>query len=203
LEEVLDMGYWICRLAVTVILKLFFRLKVEGLENIPQKTNFIIVANHASFLDPFVIAAAIPKKIYWLALKDIYNSSWLRWFMNMTKALPTGSASEKAIYLLTGNKNIGLFPEGTRTFDGKLREFKRGVALLAIKTGRPILPCAILGTYEAFPRTAKFPRFLPIKIKIGKLKYLLKEFDEIIDDVYLQEGIFTIRNTIKEMMYAG
>lgn len=197
------MCYWVCRAIVIAVLKLFFRLKVEGLENLPQKTNFIIVANHASFLDPLVIGTVIPKKIYWLALKDIYNTFWLKWFMNMTEALPTGSASERAIYLLAKNKSIGLFPEGTRTYDGKLREFKRGAALLALKTGRPIVPCAILGTYEAFPRTVKFPKFVPIKVKIGKPKYLLKEFDEIIDDVYLQEGIFRIRNAIKEMMYAG
>lgn len=197
------MWYWIVRLGVIIILKLFFRLKVEGLENLPKKNNFIVVANHISFLDPVVIGAAIPKKIYWIALRGFYNTFALRWFMQKIGTLPTGSSSDKAIYLLMKNKNIGLFPEGTRTFDGRLKEFRRGVALLALKSGRPIVPCAILGAYEAFPRAAKFPKFLPIKIKIGKPKYLLKEFDEVIDDVYLQEGIFKIRNAIKEMLNAG
>ncbi len=169
----------------------------------PQKTNFIVVANHNSFLDPLVIGAAIPKKVYWMAARGVYRISWLRWFLRKTESLPTGGSSEKAIYLLTKSKNVGLFPEGTRSFDGRLREFRRGVALLGLKSGRPIVPCAILGSYEALPRRAKFPRlFRAIKVKIGKPIYLLKEFEDVIDDIYLQEGILKIRNAIKEMINA-
>lgn len=197
------MVYTILRAATIVVLKILFKFKVEGIENLPQKTNFIVVANHSSFLDPVLIGAAIPRKIYWIALRDFYSSFWLRWIMDMTETLPTGGASEKVVYSLMKNKNVGLFPEGTRNFDGKLKEFRRGAALLALKSGRPIVPCAILGAYEAFPRGVKFPKFLPIKVKIGKPKYLLKEFGDIIDDIYMQEGIFKIRNTIQEMMYAG
>lgn len=197
------MFYWTLRIIATVILKIFFRLKVEGLENIPQKTNFIVVANHSSFLDPVVIGVAIPKEIYWITLSSLYGILWLRWIMNKTQSIPTGSSSEKAIYLLLKNRNVGLFPEGGLSYDGKLREFRRGAALLALKSGRPILPCAILGTYEALPRGAKFPKFLPLKIKLGKPIFLSKEFEDIIDDLYLQDGTFKIRNAIKEMMYAG
>lgn len=186
-----------------VIAKLFFRLKVEGLENLPQKTNFILVANHASFLDTVIIGAAIPRKVYWIALRGLYQIFWLRWFFQLIDAMPSGSSSEKAVTLLREHKNIGIFPEGRLSRDGKLREFRRGSALLAIKTGRPLVPCAILGTYEALPVTARLPKFRPVKIKIGKPKYLFKEFEEIIDDVYLQEGMFKIKNTIKEMIDAG
>jgi 1-acyl-sn-glycerol-3-phosphate acyltransferase len=197
------MWYWICRGVAIFILKLFFRFEVEGFENIPKKTNFIVVANHNSFLDPLVLGAAIPQKVNWIALRGIYNIFWIKWIMNITESLPTGSASNKAIYLLLKNKNVGLFPEGTRSYDGKLREFRRGAALLAIKTGRPILPCAILGTYEALPRRVKLPKFVPIKVKIGKPQYLMKEFEDVIDDIYLQEGTFRIRNTIKDMIANG
>lgn len=198
------MWYWIFRVIFILILKLFFKFKVEGVENLPQKTNFIVVANHASFLDTLVVGAAISKKTYWIALKNLYRIFWLRWFFRMIDVLPSGSSSEKAIQLLTKNKNVGLFPEGGLSRDGKLREFRRGATLLALKTGRPIVPCAVLGTYEALPRGAVFPKlFLPIKVKIGKPKYLLKEFEDTIDDILLQEGIFKIRNTIQEMIYAG
>lgn len=176
---------------------------MEGLENIPQKTNFIVVANHTSFLDPILIGAAMPKRIYWIALRDFYHLPVLRWIMKKFDALPTGGASDKLVYLINKNKNVGLFPEGTRTFDGTLKEFKRGAALVALKTGRPILPCAILGAYEVLPRTSKLPRFHPIKVKIGKPKYFIKEFTEVIDDVYLQDSIFKVRNVIKEMVNAG
>lgn len=197
------MIYWILRVITKVILKLFFRLKVEGLENLPTKTNFIVVANHTSFLDPIVMGVAIPQKIFWITMKNIYRLSTLSWIMKITGALPTGSVSEKAVYLLRENKSIGLFPEGKISRNGQLGEFRRGAALLALKTGRPIVPCAILGAFEALPRNAKFPKFHSIKVRIGQPKYLLKEFEDIIDDIYLQEGIFKIKNTIKEMIYAG
>lgn len=188
---------------MVVALKVFFGLKAEGIENLPKKTNFIIVANHVSFLDPLLVMAVVPRKIYCIALRDLYRIFWLRLFLRMMDTFPSGSSSQKAIDLLEQNKVVGLFPEGGRSHTGCLGEFRRGTALLALKTGRPIVPCAIVGAYEAFPRHASFPRFLPIKVKIGKPKYLLREYGDQVDEMLLQEGIFKIRNTIKEMLDAG
>jgi len=196
------MFYWIFRWLFIVILKAFFRFKVEGAENLPGKTNFIVAANHFSFLDTLVIGAAIPRRTYWIASRAIYQLPWLNWFFRLINALPSGSASEKAAALLTENKNIGLFPEGRVSYDGKLRDFRRGAALLALKTGRPIVPCAILGAYEALPRTRIFPRFSQIKVRIGKPIYLLKEYADIVEDLFLQEGTFKVRKNIEEMLYA-
>ena len=78
-----------------------------------------------------------------------------------------------------------------------------GITGRVIKTGRPIVPCAILGAYEALPVKAKFLKFTPLKVKISKPIFLLKEFGTVINDTYLQEGIFRIKNTIKEMVNAG
>lgn len=197
------MPYWIVRLIVFINVKLLFGLKVEGLNNLPKKSNFIIVANHTSFLDPLLMMAAVPKKIHCIALRNLFKIPWLRWFFGMTETFPSGNSSEKAISLLMQEKIVGLFPEGGISRDGKLREFKRGAALLALKTGRPIVPCAIFGAYEALPRSAKFPRFLPTKVKIGKPIYILKEFGETIEDDLLQEGIFRIKNAVKELLNAG
>lgn len=197
------MWYWIFREIFIVFLNIFYKFEVEGLENLPQKTNFIVVANHFSFMDTLIIGAAIPKKTYWIASRVLYKISWLNWFFNSIGALPSGSVSDKAVSLLRDNQNVGLFPEGTVSRDGSLREFRRGAALLAIKTGRPIVPCAIIGAYEALPRGALSPRlFRRIKVKIGQPVYLSREFGELIDDIYLQEGIFRLRNTVKEMLYA-
>ena len=186
-----------------VILKLLFRLTVDGRENLPKKNNFIVVANHASFLDPFVIAAAIPKKIHCISSRFLYRIPWLKWSLKKLEALPTKGSSEKAIEYLMKNEIVGLFPEGRCSRDGLLKEFRRGVALLAFKTVRPIVPCAILGSFEALPIKAKFPKLLPVKVKISKPIYLLKEFGSIVDDIHLQEGIFKIKNTIQGMIDAG
>ncbi|MFC1658743.1 lysophospholipid acyltransferase family protein [Candidatus Omnitrophota bacterium] len=197
------MWYWLFKLSAIIILKLLFRLKVEGLSNLPKKNNFIVVSNHASFLDSFVIAAAIPNKIYCISSRYLYKIAWLRWALRRLEALPTGGSSKKAVDYLLNNKIVGLFPEGGCSRDGKLRRFRKGAALLALKTGRPIVPCAILGSFQALPVWAKFPKFLPVKVRISKPIYLLKEFDEVVDDIHLQEGIQKIKNTIQGMLDAG
>lgn len=194
------MWYRIFRLFSLIIFKIFFRLKAEGVENIPKKSNFIVVANHSSFLDAIVVAASIPSTVHCIVARDIYLVPFLRWVLEKIEVLPVGRTSSKAIDYLMRNKNIGLFPEGKCSRDGKLKEFKRGVALLSIKTGRPILPCAVIGAFEALPVGAKFPKFVPIKVRIGKPIYLLKEFDDLVDDIYLQEGTQRIRNKVQELM---
>lgn len=197
------MWYWLFRMINIVVLRLFFRLKVEGIENLPKKNNFIVVANHTSFLDPLIIAAAIPKKIHCITSRLLFKMPLLKWILPKLEALPTSGSSIKAIEFLTENRIVGLFPEGGCSRDGRLRKFKTGAALLALKTGRPIVPCAILGAYEALPAKAKILKFTPLKVKISKPIFLLKEFGTVINDIYLQEGIFRIKNTIKEMVNAG
>jgi 1-acyl-sn-glycerol-3-phosphate acyltransferase len=198
------MWYWILKAILIVLGRLFFRIKVEGLQNIPRKSNFIIVSNHLSFLDPLLIMVFVPQKIHCIALRSLYKMSWIKLFLYMGEALPSGHISRKAAHLLQRGKNVGLFPEGGVSRDGKLGEFRRGTALLALKTGRPIVPCAVFGTYKALPFGKRFPKlFQPLKLKIGKPIYILKEFDEIIDDIYLRNGVFRIRNAVKEMLDAG
>ena len=198
------MWYWVLKALLTVISKLFFRFKVTGLKNIPKKTNFIVVANHASFLDPLLIMVAIPKKIYCIASRYLYKVWWIGWFLKMTEAFPSGGSSEKAVSLLMENKVVGLFPEGGISRNGKLKSFRRGASLLAVRTGRPIVPCAVLGSYQALPVESSFPKlFSCLKVKIGRPVYVLKEFDEVIDDILLQEITYKIRNAVKEMIDAG
>ena len=198
------MGYWIIRTLSFVLLKIFFRFKVEGRQNIPGKTNFIIVANHSSFLDPIIVQSVCPRKIHCLVWDKLYQNFFMRIFLWIEECIPIGGiASLKAMRFLKKDRVIGIFPEGGRSFDGKLREFKRGAVLLALKTGRPIVPCAIIGAHEAYPRGALFPKLHPIKIKIGRPVYLLKEFEDVIDDIYLQDGNFRVRRSIEEMLNAG
>jgi 1-acyl-sn-glycerol-3-phosphate acyltransferase len=144
----------------------------------------------------------IPYKICYIAMRDIYKFGWLRWLLHLTRTLPSGSASIKAINLLENNRNVGIFPEGGISRDGRLKEFRRGAALLALKTGRPIVPCAILGTFEALPYGKRFPKPVPLELKIGKPIFLLKELSDIIDDVQLREGTFRIRQAVKELLNA-
>lgn len=194
------MWYFVFQSLSRCLLKVFFRLRVSGLENLPRKTNYIVVANHTSFLDPLVIAASIPQKIFCIALRNLYKVPFFKWAFSRLDALPSGAISTKAVDLLRNNRNVGLFPEGGISRDGRLKEFRRGAAMLALKTGRPIVPCAIRGAFAALPFGRWIPRPTPISVSIGKPIYLLKEFDDIIDDVRLQEGLQRIRTSIAEML---
>jgi len=165
--------------------------------------NFIAAANHFSFLDSLVLGVAISRKIHYLVSRKIYKVEWLRWFMHGSETIPIRSISNRAVDLLMRNRCVGLFPEGRVSRNGKLQEFKRGVALLAHKTGRPIVPCAILGTYEALPIGAKLPKCTPIKVKIGKPIYVPKEFGHWMGDGYMQEVTNKVRSAIEEMLNAG
>ncbi|MBI5554782.1 MAG: 1-acyl-sn-glycerol-3-phosphate acyltransferase, partial [Elusimicrobia bacterium] len=116
---------------------------------------------------------------------------------------PTGNfSSDLAVATLEENKNIVLFPEGGISRNGKLKEFRRGAAVMALRTGRPIVPSVIIGAFAAWPLGAKYPRLTPLKLKIGKPIYLLKEFDDSLDDVYLQEGMTQVYKAMKEMLAA-
>jgi len=198
------MFYWVVRAVIIFVLKLLINLRIEGAKNIPLGSNFIVVANHTSFLDPLIIMASIPKKIYCVASRYLYKIRFLNWFLNGTQAFPSGASSQTAVELLMKNKIVGLFPEGKISRDGKLKSFRKGAVLWAHKTGRPVLPCAIIGAREALPLRAKFPRlFSRVKVKIGNPIYFLKEFEEIIDDILLQKSVLRIRGELLKMIYAG
>ena len=197
------MWYYFLRWLEIPVFRIFFRLRITGLENVPAKSNFIIVANHVSFLDPLVVMSAVPRKVFCIALRDIYKFKWMHWFLRMTDTVPSGSSSRLAAELLNTGHNVGLFPEGGVSRDGKLKEFRRGAALLAFKTGRPVVPCGILGTFEALPFGKRFPKPVRITLNIGKPVYLLKELDEEIDDVQLQQGIMRIKAEVKKLIDAG
>ena len=193
------MWYWIIRFGFLVILRVFFRFRIEGKDNIPLKTNFIVVANHCSFADSTAVGAAIPRKIHWMA----YKVPWLKWLLGKTEAFSAGGSLELASQLLLEGKSVGIFPEGFLSRTGELGEFRKGAALLAIRTGRPIVPCAVIGSHRVLPRRSNFPRLGPLKVRIGKPIYLLKEYGDTIDEVSLWSNTNRMREAVKELLYAG
>lgn len=198
------MWYRIFRALTIITIGSLYRVKVEGLENLPQRINFIVASNHNSFLDPLLVGMIIPPTVHFVARRELHQVSWLSLYLKLTRTVATGRSLETLADLLEKNKCVGIFPEGGCSLDGKLRRFKSGAAYLGLKTGRPIVPCAIIGTYEAFPVTARFPRFfMPIKVKIGKPIYLLKEFEDEIDSIKKEEGTIKIRKSIKDMLASG
>ncbi len=183
------MVYPIGKLIISTIIKIWLK-KVEGVENILKDTPFIIAANHSSFLDDIsivpIVVKYINKKVHMYCNDRFYKNKLLAAFLNWASCIPVSietknketnkKAFDLALEYLKKGEPVGIFPEGGRSADGKLREAKTGIALLALTSRVPVLPIGIIGSYKVFPKGAKFPKFKRFDIKIGKLIYLDKYF---------------------------
>jgi 1-acyl-sn-glycerol-3-phosphate acyltransferase len=190
--------YQILRPLAWLICKVLFRLKVKGVDNIPKEGSAIIAANHSSYLDPVILAVAVPRRVSWIVRKDVYDVWWLKWLFVFTGMIRENGSVSKAIGLLDEGRLVGVFPEGTRSPDGKLGAAKKGAAVMVLKTGAPVVPCGIIGAYEAYPRGAVFPRPFPVKVMIGKAVKFGK--DEAADDAKADLSLRTITDAIRELM---
>ncbi len=155
-----------------------FHLKMRGLENLPEKGPFLVCPNHQSYVDPMVMVGAFPWRLFRdtfaLGTSDIFGKGFMRrlagWLRvavldpdaNLVPAMRAGA------YGLSQGHILILYPEGERTDDGTPRVFRKGAAILSIHTQAPIVPVAIEGFYEAWPRHKKFPKFTDLQIVIGK-----------------------------------
>ncbi|HEY2007000.1 MAG TPA: 1-acylglycerol-3-phosphate O-acyltransferase, partial [Solirubrobacteraceae bacterium] len=149
--------YAIVRAILEPFFLLYFRMSRIGREHIPGSGPVIVAANHRSFLDPFVIATMARRPMYYVAKKELFRRPWQAWILNALGAFPVdrGAADEEMITtakaILARGDIVLIFPEGTRTRPGSLGKPKRGVGRLALETGAPVVPVAVIGT-EAIRR---------------------------------------------------
>ena len=160
-----------------LIAKIPFRTKVAGLENLPQSGPFIICPNHVSYLDPFLLCSVLPYRV----IRDIFILGYTAYFsgpvmsrlgnsVNIVPVDPNANltrAMRIAAVGLRRNRILLVFPEGERSIDGKLTQFKKGSAILSVELGVPIVPVGIRGTFEAWPRGGSLKAH-PVEIEIGE-----------------------------------
>ena len=199
------MFYSIVRAIAWIILKIFWRMEIIGIENLPESGGLIIASNHVSYLDPAVLAASVNRKIYFIAKKEIFKNTFISFILKNVNAFPVDRknidiiAFKKAINILREEKVLGIFPEGTRSSNGELQELKLGAIKIALKTGIPILPVGISGTHEIYPRGIKFPILFKHKIivKYGALLHFNKLKSK--DIIYQKEELNLLGKKIKEL----
>ena len=165
------MVYFVSRIAYKIILKLFFNLEVQNAENIPEKGPFIMAGNHVSNADPVVMAVACrTKRLRFLAKRELFDRPFMGAWCRACGCIPierySGSSAplKKSLSVLKNGKALGVFPEGTRSRDGKLHKAEPGVGIIAAKSRVPIVPIYISGTDKVLPIGAKFP--VPNDIKV-------------------------------------
>ncbi|HET9105083.1 MAG TPA: 1-acylglycerol-3-phosphate O-acyltransferase [Solirubrobacteraceae bacterium] len=160
--------YGFVRVTFQPFFLLYFRMVRIGLEHIPKRGPVLIAANHRSFLDPFVIACMARRPMYYVAKKELFARRWQAWILNALGAFPVDrGASDEAMMetarqILHRGDIVLIFPEGTRVRPGSLGRPKRGVGRLALETGAPVVPVAVIGT-EAIRRGW---RIRPHKVRI-------------------------------------
>lgn len=152
--------YWL-----RVSYDMFFRGTTTGLEHLPKTGPFLIAGNHASLLDPPLIGSQVTRQMSFFARKTLWQGKLFPWWLDAVGTIPVDrdggqdvSALKRVLRSLAEGKVMILFPEGTRSPDGRLQEPKAGVGFILCKTQVPVVPARIFGSFEAFGRGTKFPQ---------------------------------------------
>jgi 1-acyl-sn-glycerol-3-phosphate acyltransferase len=166
--------YFLSWLAFRLWYATYFRWRVFNPERVPLAGPVILASNHASFLDPPLIGAGVRRGINYLARESLFRFPGIGWLLRRWNSVPVdreggGGRGLKAILdrLLDGGA-IVLFPEGTRTLDGKLQPARSGIGLTVIKSTAAVVPVRVFGTFEAYGKHITIPRPHRIAIKYGR-----------------------------------
>ncbi|MEW6230583.1 MAG: lysophospholipid acyltransferase family protein [Bacillota bacterium] len=171
------MFYATARAVLRVILRIAFKIKVEGHENVPRQGPVILVANHLSMLDPIVLGCAISRPIRFMAKHELFSNRLFAYVLTRLGAFPVrrGHADKEAFHtafeVLSKGQVLGMFPEGTRSLNGGLQPPYSGAAILAEKTGAPVVPVGIVGTGRIMRKGAAIPRYGRITVRVGRPIY--------------------------------
>jgi 1-acyl-sn-glycerol-3-phosphate acyltransferase len=173
-----------------IMFSAFLRYRSFGRDNVPCSGGVLIVSNHQSYMDPLLIGVGLLRQINIMARRSLFHKSVLfRWLIQSLNAFPLNDdrvdigAMKEAIRRLKAGKIVLMFPEGTRTKDGSIGDIHPGVAVIAKRSGVPVVPAVIHGAFEAWPRTNKFFRFHPVKVAFGRPLYCNGSTEEFTRDV--------------------
>lgn len=183
--------------------------RIEGLEHVPATGGFLVVANHCSNLDPPTLGWAVGHRtgriIHFMAKQEMASWPLIGWLARQSgvffvrRGAGDRGAQRLALEMLATGSSLGLFPEGTRSPDGRLGEGRAGAALLAIRTGVQVLPVGIAGTHAIFPGRSRWPHRSEVTIRIGAPFRLATQADGL-DRAALKSGTEQIMQAIAALL---
>ncbi|MCC3279703.1 1-acyl-sn-glycerol-3-phosphate acyltransferase [Arthrobacter sp. zg-Y40] len=176
------MFYWVMKtIFIGPVVNLLFRPWVKGMDNIPESGPAVLVSNHLSFSDSIFLPLAVPRPVSFLAKSDYFNGKGLKGkltaaFFRLSNQLPmdrsggaaSASSLKAGVDVLENGGLLGIYPEGTRSPDGRLYRGKTGVAKLVLSTGVPVIPVAMIGTDKVQPIGRRIPNIRRIGIIVGR-----------------------------------
>jgi 1-acyl-sn-glycerol-3-phosphate acyltransferase len=184
--------YRTAQLLVRTLWPIFGRLRVEGLDNVPEHGPFLLIANHQSFLDPILIQAVVRRPVYTMAKSTEFSSRITGPALERLKSFPVRrfEVDPQAVRVVLGyleaGEGVGIYIEGERTWDGRLQPPRLGTVRLILKAGVPVVPCGIAGAYDVWPRWSTLRRGT-IRIRLGSPLHFPKldtraEREAVLDD---------------------
>jgi 1-acyl-sn-glycerol-3-phosphate acyltransferase len=207
-ETEIDVGqlYTVAKAVISPLLHFFWRVRTEGLENVPPDGPAIIAPNHSAAIDSFFVPCVLPRRITYVGKAEYLDDWKTRKLFPAMGMIPLdrsgGSASERALNtaarVLDRGELFGIYPEGTRSRSGKLHKGHTGVARLALRCNAPIVPVGLIGTREVQPPEVKAPRpFRSVTVRFGKpidvRRYLDRKDDRMLLRQITDELMFEIQ----------
>jgi 1-acyl-sn-glycerol-3-phosphate acyltransferase len=188
--------------SVQPLLNRWLHLTVDGIEHVPTERPVILACNHLSFIDSLVLPLNLERPVYFLGKSDYFDNWRTRWLFDSLGVVPVrregGSAGEASlktgIRILEGGDIVGIYPEGTRSPDGRLYRGKTGPVRMALAAGVDIVPCAVIGTDKAQPTGKYTIKSTPVTMRYGSPISLARYADKADDP-------FALRAAIDEVMY--
>jgi 1-acyl-sn-glycerol-3-phosphate acyltransferase len=204
-----NLPYGILRAFLTPFLMILFRPKVKGLRHVPASGPLIIASNHLSFSDSIFMPLVVPRKVTFLAKSEYFTSPGPKGLLKKLTFIALGQVpvdrsggrrSEAALItglkVLAEGKCLGIYPEGTRSPDGRLYKGRTGIARLAIESGAPIIPVAMFNTEKIQPTGTVVPKVMRVKMIFGEPMYFEGDSTDL---QYLRDVTDQIMSTIQEM----
>ena len=167
----------VCRPGVRALARLYFGLRLEGVEHIPPLGPVVIVPNHQTYADPVLVTIPIRRRIYYMAWNRLFEVRGLNWMIRRLRAFPVEiesrdpRAAREAVRLLQAGQAVMIFPEGGRSPDGSIGHFKLGAFRLAVSVGVPVLPVTIAGGHASWPPGRLLPRPASMTITYHPMVY--------------------------------
>ncbi len=206
------MIYRIVKQVLATLFRVIYRPTVEGVENIPRSGALILASNHLSFVDSMVIPMVVPRRVAFLAKSDYFTGTGVkgtlsRWWFNGFGMIPVDRDDHRsaqisldlALSVLARGEAFGIYPEGTRSRDGRLYRGRTGVAWLALQAGAPVVPVALTGTEKLQPVGSRIPRRAKVVVRFGPAIDFRGRFDGVSAGKARREATDEIMTAIQAM----
>jgi len=204
--------YHFMRLLGKVYFRVRLKIHIEGEDVIPSRGPFILACNHVSDMDPLLTHVFCPRLLYTMAKSSIFRFKIIRFLGPKVGAYPTRrfrvdpQVVRVTLRLLKRGQAVGIFPEGERSWDGKLKNLRIGTIKLLLKADVPVIPCGITGAYEMAPRWGKFnwksigAKREPVVIRFGEPLMFGKHDSKLAREKRLPSAIEEVRQALRDVI---